>query len=145
MPSWATTSPPRQFQFDVLQICEIDVDERFVAILTFDADDVDAAFEELDARYLAGEAAANSHIWSLVAEDFERLNRRELPRMTPDVVSIDHRRLPSFAPGGDFARIHPLHLGSIPGHQLPCRGCASVEQPRSCCHSHCERDLPRRL
>ena len=39
-------------------IVEIDADERIVALVTFDVDDIDAAFEELDARYLAGEAAA---------------------------------------------------------------------------------------
>ena len=30
-------------------------------------DDIDAAFEELDTRYLAGEAAAYAHTWSVVA------------------------------------------------------------------------------
>ena len=33
----------------------------------FDLDDIDAAFEELDARYLAGEAAAHAHTWSVIA------------------------------------------------------------------------------
>ena len=31
--------------------------ERLAATVTFDIDDIYAAFEELDARYLAGEAA----------------------------------------------------------------------------------------
>ena len=43
---------------DVLGIVEIDADERIAATVVFDLDDIDAAFEELDARYLAGEAAA---------------------------------------------------------------------------------------
>ena len=58
----------------------------------FDLDDIDAAFEELDARYLAGEAAAHAHTWSIIAGAFAALNRRELPADAPDLVSIDHRR-----------------------------------------------------
>ena len=32
----------------------------------FDLDDFDAAIAELDARYLAGEAAAHAHTWSVI-------------------------------------------------------------------------------
>ena len=39
------------------RIVEIDADERIAAMVVFDLDDFDAAFAELDARYLAGEAA----------------------------------------------------------------------------------------
>ena len=46
---------PEAFQAELLGIVEIDADERIVARLSFDPDDFDAAFEELDARYLAGE------------------------------------------------------------------------------------------
>ena len=38
----------------------------------FDLDDFDAAFEELDARYLAGEAAAHAQTWSLDRGDLRR-------------------------------------------------------------------------
>ena len=71
----------------------------------FDLDDIDAAFEELDARYLAGEAAAHSHTWSVIAQAYAALNRRELPATTPDWVNIDHRRATSFAPGDMTANI----------------------------------------
>ena len=47
-------------------IVEVDADDRIAARIWFDVDDIDAAFEELDTRYLAGEAAAHSHTWSLV-------------------------------------------------------------------------------
>ena len=50
--------------------------------------------KELDARYLAGEAAAHAHTWSVIANAFVALNRRELPPTTPDVVGIDHRSRP---------------------------------------------------
>ena len=42
---------------------------------SFDADDIDAAFEELDARYLAGEAAAHAHTWSVISQAYAALNR----------------------------------------------------------------------
>ena len=49
---------PEAFYSEALGVAEIDADERVVAHVAFDPDDIDAAFEELDARYLAGEAAA---------------------------------------------------------------------------------------
>ena len=39
-----------------------------IALVMFDIDDVDAAFAELDARYLAGEAAEYAHTWSVIAD-----------------------------------------------------------------------------
>ena len=63
------------------------------AIVTFDPDDIDAAFAELDARYLAGEAAAHAHTWSVIAGAYAAFNRHELPPTTPDSVYIDHRPL----------------------------------------------------
>ena len=47
---------------------EINADNRIAARVAFDLDDIDAAFAELDARYLAGEAAAHAHTWSVIAE-----------------------------------------------------------------------------
>ena len=66
---------------------------------SFDLDDFDAAIAELDARYLAGEAAAHAHAWSVIAGGFAAISRHELPPTTPDCVSIDHRRGTAFAPG----------------------------------------------
>ncbi len=94
-----------EFQTEVLNIAEIDADDRIVAIVGFDLDDVDAAFEELDARYLAGEAASHAHTWSVVAEVYAALNRRELPATTPDWVNIDHQQVTTVAPGDFIANI----------------------------------------
>ena len=41
-----------------------------MAAVTFDLEDFDAAIAELDARYLAGEAAAHAHTWSVVAAGY---------------------------------------------------------------------------
>jgi DNA-binding SARP family transcriptional activator len=90
---------PEAFHNEVLRIVEIDADDRIAAVLAFDIDDFEAAIAELDARYLAGEAAAHSHTWSVITRAFDALNRRELPPTTPDWVNIDHRRGTSIAPG----------------------------------------------
>ena len=77
----------------MLSIVEINADNRIVARVVFDPDDIDAAFAELDARYLAGEAAAHAHTWSVIARAYAAFNRHELPATTPDWVNIDHRPL----------------------------------------------------
>ncbi len=58
---------PESDQNDALDIVEIDAEERIVGVVVFDLDDFDAAFAELDARYLAGEAAAHARTWSVIA------------------------------------------------------------------------------
>ena len=62
-------------------------------------DDIDAAIAELDARYLAGEAAAHSQTWSVIAEVYAALNRGEMPATAPDLVDIDHRSLAAIGSG----------------------------------------------
>jgi hypothetical protein len=93
------------FRTEVLTVAEINTGERAVASVSFDLDDLDAAFEELDARYLAGEAAAHSHTWSVIAGTYATVNRREIPATTPDWVNLDHRRAPAFAPGDGIASL----------------------------------------
>ncbi len=70
-----------------------------MAHVAFDLDDFEAAIAELDARYLAGEAAAHAGAWSVIAGAFDAHNRREVAATTPDAVSIDHRRVAAYAPG----------------------------------------------
>jgi hypothetical protein len=82
----------------VLYVVEVDEDNLIAARVIFDHEEVDAAFAELDARYLAGEAAANARTWTAVAGAYHGFNRRDLPA-TPDVVNIDHRRGPAFVEG----------------------------------------------
>ena len=83
----------------MLGIVEINTDNRIAARISFDVDDIDAAFEELDARYLAGEAAEHSHTWSLIARTCAAFNQHVMPPTTPDWVNIDHRKVTAFAPG----------------------------------------------
>jgi hypothetical protein len=90
---------PDAFHSEVLCVVEIDRDNRVAAHIMFDVDQMDTAFEELDVRYVAGEAAAHAHTWSVVAKTHNAINRRELPPTTPDWASIDHRQGTAFAPG----------------------------------------------
>jgi hypothetical protein len=90
---------PEAFHSEALGVVEIDVDERVVAHVGFDLDDFDAAIAELDARYLAGEAAAHSEAWLVIAEVYAALNRGEMPAVAPDLVDIDHRRLAAIGSG----------------------------------------------
>ena len=96
---------PKAIQNDALNVVEIDTDDRIVAAATFDLEDIEAAIAELDARYLAGEAAAHARTWSLVAGSYAALNRHELPLTAPNCVNIDHRRETAFGPGDVTAYI----------------------------------------
>ncbi len=93
---------PEPFVAAMLTVAEVDAGERITAFVTFDPDDFDAAFQELDARYLAGEAAAYARTWSVIESGHARYNRHELPSTTMDPVYIDHRPLVG-AEGADLA------------------------------------------
>ena len=54
-----------EFDAEMLVVIEIDADDRIAAGVLFDPDDIDAAFEELDGRYLAGEAAEHARTSSV--------------------------------------------------------------------------------
>ena len=86
------------FQVDLLQVVEVDADDRVAAIVTFDAGELDAAVAELDSRYLVGEAAAHAHTWAVIARNLAAFNRGERSTTTPNWVTIDHRRVARFAP-----------------------------------------------
>ena len=87
------------FVTEVLNLFETNADDQIAASVVFGFDELDAALDELDARYLGGEAAPHAHTWSVITEAYAVLNRHELPATTPDWVNIDHRRGTSFAPG----------------------------------------------
>ena len=94
---------------EVLNLVEINADNQILSKIGFDVDDIDAAFEELDARYLAGEAAAHAHIWTAIT----RVLRREQPTRIPrDDAGLGEYRPPSgiaFAPGDVTAYIRATY------------------------------------
>jgi hypothetical protein len=83
------------FLAEILGIIETDFNGRIAAAIVLDLEDIEAAFEELDARYLAGEAAAHARTWTVIERSYAAFNRHELPPQ--DWVSIDHRRGTPFA------------------------------------------------
>jgi hypothetical protein len=84
---------PDAFGVELLNITEIDTVNRISAGVLFDLNDINAAFVELDARYLAGEAASHSQTWSVIAQGYAAANRGELAATVPDLVNIDNRQL----------------------------------------------------
>ncbi|ORB72988.1 regulator [Mycobacterium scrofulaceum] len=92
-------SLPEAFQAAALGVIEVNADNRFASTVVFDPDDIDDAFEELDVRYIAGEAAAHAHTWPVITRAYSAANRNELPARTPDWVNVDHRRGRAFGPG----------------------------------------------
>ncbi|WP_216638202.1 BTAD domain-containing putative transcriptional regulator [Mycobacterium sp. 1423905.2] len=94
-----STDEPEASHNDVLGIVETNSDNRIVACAMFDVADIGAAFDELERRYLDGEAAPFSNTWSVIAGAYAALNRREIPPLTDDFESVDHRRVAAYAPG----------------------------------------------
>ncbi|MEA3151502.1 MAG: hypothetical protein QOD56_2441, partial [Gammaproteobacteria bacterium] len=88
-----------EFSMDALSVVEINSHNKIAAFVIFEPDDFEAAIAELDARYLAGEAAPHARTWSVVTGTFASVSRQELPALTPDCATIDHRRVTAFAPG----------------------------------------------
>jgi hypothetical protein len=97
--SSARGSAPGEVTAEMLSINEVDTDNRLTAAVIFDPADIDAAFEELEARYLAGEAAAYAQTWTAITKVQAAYNRHEVPPTTADCVNIDQRRGRAFAPG----------------------------------------------
>ena len=95
----ARDTQPDAFSVESLDITEVDADGVMITRVVLDTDAFEAAIAELDARYLAGEAAPHAHTWSVIAGGHAAVNRRELPPTTPGCVSIDHRQGTAFAPG----------------------------------------------
>ncbi len=93
---------PEAFHTDLLRIAEVDADGQTVAYIAFDLDDLDAAFEELDARYLAGEAAPYARIWQSAMDTLGEANRHEPGPIITGLTYVDHRRV-SFG-SGNFGR-----------------------------------------
>ena len=70
--TWGRGERPEGFHTEVLDIIQIDADERLAARVAFDLDDFEAAIAELDARYIAGEASFTPY-FALTQRDRSRL------------------------------------------------------------------------
>jgi hypothetical protein len=89
----------RPIAVELLHVVELGDDGLMHDTVNFDPDDIDAAFEELEARYLAGEAAPYRDTWSAIAKVCAVINRGELPATPPHLVDVDHRSMTPIGPG----------------------------------------------
>ena len=96
---------PGEVTAELLSIVELDADNRIVSHIGFDVDDIDAAIAELDARYLAGEAAPFANTWSAVAEVLCGAQSTRNPCDDADWVNVDQRRATTVASGDMAASI----------------------------------------
>jgi hypothetical protein len=94
---------PDEFGSELLYVIEINDDHRITAGVFLDPEDIEAAYAELDARYLAGEAADHARTWSAITDGFGAFNRGELPARAAGFIDVDHRHGPAMAPGDLFA------------------------------------------
>ena len=99
---------PEPFYSEMLRVLEVDAEQRITAGVYFDLSDIDAAFEELDSRYLAGEAAGHAHTWSVISSAYAAFNRHELQPTTPEWVDIDHRLGTPFEPSNLTAPVRAI-------------------------------------
>ncbi len=79
-----------------LLVHEVDRDGQWLYIARFDADALDAAYAELDARYAAGEAARHPAMWAVVSGMGRAIRSRDWDRLTSyfsAFVREDHRLL----------------------------------------------------
>ncbi|UMB72220.1 AAA family ATPase [Mycobacterium paraterrae] len=102
----ATGQDPDAIRIDVLHLIETDTAGHITALVVFEVDDFASAIEELDARYLAGEAASHAHAWSMIAESYAALARQEFSAISPQAAFVDHRRGTSFGPTSFKAVVH---------------------------------------
>ncbi len=81
------------WRVELLDVAEIDEEGRFVSDTVFEVSDLDAAFAELNERYIAGEGAAFDIVELMRGEQY--LAARDWDRFkeffTADLVVIDHR------------------------------------------------------
>ena len=107
-----------------------------------DLEDIDAAFAELDARYLAGEAAAHARTWSVIGRSLRRVQPARTSR-----AGLGQRRPPAryTVRGQQLTATTPRTLGPHARSEHPHRGGTSAERFGAAV-THAETwDLARRL
>jgi class 3 adenylate cyclase len=82
-------------EWETLELREVDAPGQGHCFVILDADDLDAAYAELDARFAAGEAAPYANVWNPVREYVDAVEARDFDRWTetlaPGLVMEEHR------------------------------------------------------
>ena len=104
--------PPMEFPFLLLQ--EVDEEELSTLSVMFDIDDIDAAYEELDALYAAGEAAPNAAAWEAVRASVRSYgDQNDDVLLTDDFVLTDHRPVSFGVSGREEWTVGMDHLAEL--------------------------------
>ena len=140
---WDHNQGPEAFVSEALFVIESDSEGRATALISFDMNDIDTAIAELDARYLAGEAAAHARTWSVIAELYAAFNRQQPPAGRTGSPSTIVEVLPLDPTTSE--RNLPHRLGPHAGSPYPHRKGASAQQFRSGSHQCFGWDLARGL
>jgi ketosteroid isomerase-like protein len=100
---------------DHLSLTEVDADGRWIGAVTFDLDDEDAAFAELDARFDRGEATLHPEVWAAQKARSRASRDGDSDAFSaycaPSSVSMDHRSLgfPSGTAEQQFQRVRAMY------------------------------------
>ncbi len=86
---------PNGYDFEFLNVSEINEQGRLILGVQFDPDDLDAAFAELDGRFIAGEGAPYAEILRIGTAQRDALRTGDMRSyrslIDDDVVLVDHR------------------------------------------------------
>ena len=120
---------------------ELGDDSLMHATVNFDPEDIDAAFEDLDTRYLAGEAAAYPDTWTAITQCYAAINRGEIPTTTADFVDIDRRGVSAIGAGNLMAYLRAAYEDTVGNriyveavHRLSRRGAVVTHIARGVSH-----------
>ena len=95
----ASGRDPEGIQNDALNVVEIDADERIMAAVTFDLETSTPPSRNSTPDTLPAKPPPTRTRGRSIAGTFASINRQELPALTPNWTTIDHRRVTAFAPG----------------------------------------------
>ena len=111
------------------------------SLVNFDPENIDAALEELDTRYLAGVAADHSDTWSAITQAYAAINQGELPTTTPDFVDVDRRGVSAIGAGNLMAYLRAAFDDTVGNriyveavHRLTGRGAVVTHIARAVSH-----------
>jgi hypothetical protein len=131
--------PDSSFGAETLVINEVGDDGEMLSGIVFEPEDLDAAFNELNERYLAGEGRAYAHLLRLETNR-QRLHRRDWvtyrEQLHDDIVLVDHRPAGAGTLSGpdEVTRYSAVFVELVPNAQLHMIKIVAIETDRMLYH-----------
>ncbi|HVE94626.1 MAG TPA: nuclear transport factor 2 family protein, partial [Acidimicrobiales bacterium] len=125
---------PDAFHTEVLTLVAVNRDERITDWITFDLEDSEAAFAELDVRYLAGEGAPHADILAPMFGAMDVYNARDWQQaglhVSAGISVVDHRPASMGAMTGsdEFLRALQVLVDLVPSMRVSCRAVHAVSE-----------------